>query len=592
MSEVEPLYSQSCDPTFTTTIRAVIKDGGVDGLLNFFKGIHTVDKLLQCPIGRTYLLQYSKEEFNQESVLCLYEIEALFDLVCRTIDGENSSTPGVVSNQLEEVVDMCEALCDNYVGEGSKKEVNISAFVRQEVEGVLVDCIEKYNHSRSQVVQCLPKLREVMRTFKTEMVSNISDTFARFMLSDLYKEMIIVSFNLRGGDFNETQYKKAVQDFKNVNNPENAKVLNHDLAWVDGVRARHPLSVVSEVLTKSLECLREDPSIFFYNAEDDIIAYNKQNTHTCVLSFVLRQKTCELVATDMTRYLVTKEEKVAFFINLYNLMFLHGIFLTDKYMAQCVVEREMFARSTKYEIDGMTFSLDDIMNGVFGGNKKAHFLFGKPFKKDDPRKSWILNLTEEEQRDIKFSLATFVKGGPRINVVAPYTLAQQLQDAKRQYLLESVVVDTDKLIVTLPTLLKEIVTSEVKKSKFQNLFNKSKNVAKVAGIYATEEMELSEQQKSDLDKKKYKYVYSNQVYDTDISCMFTEQQAYEAMISTANKDTSETTTSKDGTRNQAMKKAMNKIQVVDSAHKTASLPKTPSTRELQELKFEKKCIIQ
>lgn len=80
---------------------------------------------------------------------------------------------------------------------------------------------------------------------------------------------------------------------------------------------------------------------------------------------------------------VSREEKLAFFINLYNMMAIHAI-LTWGY-PNGASDRKKFQGEFKYVIGGCPYSLSAIQNGVLRGNQRPPYNISKPFGPKDLR---------------------------------------------------------------------------------------------------------------------------------------------------------------------------------------------------------------
>lgn len=80
---------------------------------------------------------------------------------------------------------------------------------------------------------------------------------------------------------------------------------------------------------------------------------------------------------------LSREEKIAFFINLYNMMAIHGI-LTWGYPVGALERRKLFG-DFKYVVGGGTYSLSMIQNGILRGNQRPPYNLMKPFGLKDIR---------------------------------------------------------------------------------------------------------------------------------------------------------------------------------------------------------------
>jgi hypothetical protein len=78
-----------------------------------------------------------------------------------------------------------------------------------------------------------------------------------------------------------------------------------------------------------------------------------------------------------------REEKLAFFINLYNMMAVHAI-VTCGHPAG-PLDRKKFFGDFKYVIGGCAYSLSAIENGILRGNQRPPYNLVKPFGQKDQR---------------------------------------------------------------------------------------------------------------------------------------------------------------------------------------------------------------
>lgn len=78
-----------------------------------------------------------------------------------------------------------------------------------------------------------------------------------------------------------------------------------------------------------------------------------------------------------------REEKLAFFINLYNMMTIHAI-LVWGHPAGNMERRRLFGEF-RYVIGGSAYSLSSIQNGILRGNQRPPYNLMKPFGAKDTR---------------------------------------------------------------------------------------------------------------------------------------------------------------------------------------------------------------
>ena len=122
--------------------------------------------------------------------------------------------------------------------------------------------------------------------------------------------------------------------------------------------------------------------------------------------------------------LATREERLAFWINLYNSLVVHGVIALG--LRRSVREQPHFFRRVCYRIGGMLFSPDDIEHGILRGNRHPpHGLF-HPFAETDARRAYVI---DPPTHLIHFTLVCASASCPPINYYIAERLAEQLDVA-------------------------------------------------------------------------------------------------------------------------------------------------------------------
>ncbi len=117
-------------------------------------------------------------------------------------------------------------------------------------------------------------------------------------------------------------------------------------------------------------------------------------------------------------------ERVAFWINLYNTLVVHGV--VELGIRESVKEVPDFFTRVCYEIGGSSFSPDDIEHGILRGNRRPPHGLIHPFGKDDPR---IDHIVDPPDPRIHFTLVCASSSCPPINYYVPERLETQLEVA-------------------------------------------------------------------------------------------------------------------------------------------------------------------
>lgn len=148
---------------------------------------------------------------------------------------------------------------------------------------------------------------------------------------------------------------------------------------------------------------------------------------------------------------LSREEKLAFFINIYNTLVIHGNLRLGA--PTNMWQRYRFFNYVSYLIGGEVFTLQDIENGVLRGNRKGVAQLRRPFSKSDPRLQVAL---PDAEPLIHFALNCGAKGCPPIKTYTPQDIDSQLRVAAEAFLEndDGCVVDSGKREVRLSQIFK------------------------------------------------------------------------------------------------------------------------------------------
>ncbi|XP_055361013.1 uncharacterized protein zgc:152951 isoform X1 [Betta splendens] len=148
---------------------------------------------------------------------------------------------------------------------------------------------------------------------------------------------------------------------------------------------------------------------------------------------------------------LSREEKLAFFINIYNALVIHGYLRLGP--PSNIWQRYRFFNYVSYFIGGEVFTLQDIENGVLRGNRKGVAQLRRPFSKSDPRLQVAL---PDAEPLVHFALNCGAKGCPPIKTYTPQDIDSQLRTAAEAFLGNDsgCVVDCEKREVRLSQIFK------------------------------------------------------------------------------------------------------------------------------------------
>ena len=125
----------------------------------------------------------------------------------------------------------------------------------------------------------------------------------------------------------------------------------------------------------------------------------------------------------------TVNERKAFWINLYNVLMIHGLVA---YGAQETAEeiQGIFVRLA-YIVGGYRYCLDDIEHGILRGNSMYFAVPGARFGRHDPRRRHVV---EEPDPRIHFALVCGASSCPPIGIYQADKLETQLELAARSFI--------------------------------------------------------------------------------------------------------------------------------------------------------------
>ncbi|XP_061579768.1 uncharacterized protein zgc:152951 isoform X2 [Cololabis saira] len=148
---------------------------------------------------------------------------------------------------------------------------------------------------------------------------------------------------------------------------------------------------------------------------------------------------------------LSREEKMAFFINIYNALVIHGYLRLGP--PTNMWQRYRFFNYVSYLIGGEVFTLQDIENGVLRGNRKGVAQLLRPFSKTDPRLQVAI---PDGEPLIHFALNCGAKGCPPIKTYTPEDIDNQLRTAAEAFLEndDGCTVDSGKKEVRLSQIFK------------------------------------------------------------------------------------------------------------------------------------------
>lgn len=127
--------------------------------------------------------------------------------------------------------------------------------------------------------------------------------------------------------------------------------------------------------------------------------------------------------------LVRLEERIAFWINLYNVIVIHGVIALG--IKDSVKEVWNFFRRVHYQIGARCFAPEDIEHGILRGNRRPPYSLFRRFGAKDPRLAFRV---EPPDPRIHFALVCGSSSCPFIDVYTPENLEEELTIAAETFI--------------------------------------------------------------------------------------------------------------------------------------------------------------
>ena len=171
-----------------------------------------------------------------------------------------------------------------------------------------------------------------------------------------------------------------------------------------------------------------------------IVEYSRLRTSETYLNY--KQLVAPQFQLIKLAALSSKNEQLAFWINLYNLLTIDAVisFGISKSVTEGWFGMIRFFRRAAYNIGGKRFSLDDIEHGILRGNKGHAYFPGPHFSDNDPRIALVIKPINPK---IHFALNCASLSCPPIGIYSSAYLDQELEVAAQNFILEESKISAD-----------------------------------------------------------------------------------------------------------------------------------------------------
>ena len=145
----------------------------------------------------------------------------------------------------------------------------------------------------------------------------------------------------------------------------------------------------------------------------------------------------------------TDAERIAFWVNLYNVLTVHGIVALG--IRNSVMEIPSFFGTVAYRIGPHTFTPDDIENGVLRRNGRHPATKRRVWSDDDPR---LACAPARVDARIHVALVCAARGCPPIGFYTPERLEDELELAAASFVNNDLVVHDDRRVIELSAIFR------------------------------------------------------------------------------------------------------------------------------------------
>jgi hypothetical protein len=164
----------------------------------------------------------------------------------------------------------------------------------------------------------------------------------------------------------------------------------------------------------------------YCSSEGNVIQYTSLKKSR---EFQQYQTVAALLQTFTISYLQNRNDKLAFWINLYNFLVMDGILKFG--VSTSVQDTKDFFTKTSYRLGEYLFSLDDIEHGILRNNQRRPYSLSRQFGSSDPRYAFCVNPPDNR---IHCCFMGGTKSGPALAVYTPDQVDNQLNQAVNRFL--------------------------------------------------------------------------------------------------------------------------------------------------------------
>ena len=219
------------------------------------------------------------------------------------------------------------------------------------------------------------------------------------------------------------QAKRKHVSHENKERPKTNALLANKIVLNDG-EPRHDIAPkeIASYLKNSMNVLRGA----FFDTHKGRVAYERMKKSQAYAEYLALSYTLK----NMNLHeLKTTAEKKAFWVNMYNVIVIHGVI--ELGIMDSVKEVRSFFRRIRYQIGNMFFSPEDIEHGILRGNRRPPRSLFKIFGSNDRR---LVHSVQELDPRIHFALVCASSSCPPISFYTAEKLDEELTIAGKSFI--------------------------------------------------------------------------------------------------------------------------------------------------------------
>jgi hypothetical protein len=289
----------------------------------------------------------------------------------------------------------------------------------------LIDCLINLN----KIEQAEKLLREMERACNhLGLFSEEYDVRWQEMLGNFPQAFTHIGYINSVWNLMQHKHKKEAKEKESSQKPPGGNflsrlLLTRKIVLNDGqVEDRHAAEELVPKLKETMNTMRGA----FFDRERGRVAYEDMQFSEIYKKYV--QLSYSLKDFEL-RSMTSAPEKTAFWINLYNVLVIHGVIALG--IRDSVSEIRNFFSRISYIIGGHEFSPDDIEHGILRANRTPPYIPFRVFGKNDPRLQYSL---QDMDPRIHFALVCASSSCPPIDVYTAENLNEELDLSARTFI--------------------------------------------------------------------------------------------------------------------------------------------------------------